>query len=84
MVEEPTNNAARFNFKNNQAKAKSVIYDSMEDNLMSVISPLKTAKECFETLTKLYDKNDPTQKWSLNNTLLNLKMERDPSQRFQK
>ena len=36
------------------------MYDSMNDNLMSVITPLKTANECFETLTNLYEKKAPT------------------------
>ena len=47
----------------NQAKEKRIIYDSMKDNLMSVITPLKTTKECFNTLTNIYEKKVPTQRW---------------------
>ena len=59
VVEEPTTNAGRTNFKKNQAKAKRIIFDSVKDNIMLVIAPLKTAKECFDTLTNLYEKKAP-------------------------
>ena len=49
----------------------------MKDNLMSVITPLKKAKECFDTLTNLYEKKDPTQKRALKNKLHIMKMEKD-------
>ena len=77
MVEEPTTNAWRVNSNKNQAKAKRIIYDSVKDNMMSVITPLKTPKECFETLTNLYENKVPTQKRVLKNKLYNLNMERD-------
>ena len=62
VIEEPTTNTGKKIYKKNQAKAKRIIYDSMKDNLMPVITPLKTAKECFDTLMNLYEKKDPTQK----------------------
>ena len=37
VVEEPITNARHTSFKKNEAKAKRIIYDSMEDNLMHVI-----------------------------------------------
>ena len=49
----------------------------MKDNLISVITPLKTAKECFNTLTNLYEKKAPTQKRALKNKMHNMNMERD-------
>ena len=69
MIEEPTIIAGRTNYKNNQAKEKRIIYDSVKDNLMSVITPMKTTKECFNTLTNLYEKKTPTQKRALKNKL---------------
>ena len=77
VVEEPTTNAGRAAFKRKQAKAKRIIYDSVKDTLMLVITPLKTAKECFDTLTNLYEKKAPSQKRVLKNKLLTLKMEKD-------
>ena len=49
VVEEPTSNAGRINLKKSQAKAKHIIYDSVNNNLMSMITLLKIAKECFDT-----------------------------------
>ena len=77
MVEEPTSNSRCINFKKNQAKAKRIIYDSVKDNLMSMIAPLKTAKKCFDTLTNLYEKKALSQKGALKNKIRNLKMEKD-------
>jgi hypothetical protein len=76
-VEEPTTNAGRTTFKKNQAKAKRIIFDSVKDNIMPVIAPLKTAKECFDTLSNLYEKKAPSQKRVLKNKLRTLKMEKD-------
>ena len=76
-VEEPTTNARRAAFKKKQAKARRIIYDSVKETLMPVITPLKTAKECFDTFTNLYEKKAPSQKTVLKNWLRYLKMEKD-------
>ena len=55
IMAEPTSNVGRASFKRNQAKARRIIYDSMKEHIMPIITPLKTAKECFETLVKLYE-----------------------------
>ena len=47
VIEESTTNAWRINYTKNQAKEKMIIYDSVKDNLMSVITPLKTKKWVF-------------------------------------
>ena len=44
---------------------------------MSVVTPLITPKECFETLMNLYEKKDPIQKMDLKNKLRNLNMEKN-------
>jgi hypothetical protein len=49
----------------------------MKDNIMPVIAHLKTAKECFDTLTNLYEKKAPGQKRVLKKRLRTLKMEKD-------
>ena len=51
-VEEPTTNAGRAAFKKKQAKARWTIYNSDKETLIPVITPLNTAKECFDTLTR--------------------------------
>lgn len=60
VVEEPSSNARRATYKKNQAKASRIIYDSMKENLMPVITPLKIAKECYDTLVKLFETNAPS------------------------
>ena len=62
IVEEPITVVGRTNFKKNQAKAKHIIFDSLKDNIMPVVAPLKTAKECFDTLTNLYEKKAPGER----------------------
>ena len=69
VVEEPNYNTWRTNFKKNEAKAKQIIYDSMKDYLILVITLWKTAKECFGTLTKLYEEKDPNLNRELRNKL---------------
>ena len=64
-TKEPTTNAGRAAYKKKQAKARRIIYDSIKDSLMHVITPLKSAKECFDTLTKLYEKESSQPKKSL-------------------
>ena len=52
-IEETTSNAGRIAFKKKQAKARRIIYDSFKETLIPTITPLKTAKECFDNLTNL-------------------------------
>ena len=44
---------------------------------MPTITPLKTAKECLDTLTNLYEKKAPSQKRVLKKKLRTLKMNKD-------
>ena len=59
-IEEPTSNAGRIAYKKKQAKARKIIYDSVKEALMPKIKSLKTTKECFDTLTNLYEKKVPS------------------------
>ena len=60
-IEELTSNADRIAFKK-QAKARRIIYDSVKETLKPIITPLKTAKECFDTLKNLYEKKHPSRR----------------------
>ena len=60
MIKETTTNVGRTNYNKIQAKEKRIIYDSVKDNLMSVITPLKMTKECFDTLKNIYEKKAPS------------------------
>ena len=76
-VEEPTTNTARAAYKRKQTKARRIIFDSIKDNLIPLIGPLRTAKECFDALANLYEKKAPTQKRILKKQLRTLKMEKN-------
>ena len=76
-IEEPTTNVGRVALKKKQAKARRIIYDSVKEILMPTITPLKTAKECFDTLTNLYEKKAPSQKRVFKKRLRTLKMNKD-------
>ena len=76
-IEEPISNVGRIAFKKKQAKARRIIYDSVNETLMPNITSLKTAKECFDTLTNLYEKKAPSQKRVLKKRIRTLKMNKD-------
>ena len=76
-IEEPTSNVGRTAFKKKQAKARRIIYDSAKEALISNITSLKTVKECFDTLTNLYEKKAPSQKRVLKKRLRTLKTNKD-------
>ena len=77
VVAEPTSSAGQASFKRNQAKERRIIYDSVKEHIMSIITPLKTVKECFDTLVKLYETKATSQKRLLKSQLHSLKMEKD-------
>lgn len=64
-VEMPTSTAGRSAFRKNQAKAKRILLDSVKDSILTAVIPLKTPKECFDTLVNLYEKKVPNQKRTL-------------------
>ena len=54
-VEEPTTAAARAAFKRKQAKARNIILGSVKDNLVPILGPLSTPKECYDALADLFE-----------------------------
>jgi hypothetical protein len=79
VIEEPTSNTTRATYKKKQTKAKRIIFDSVKDNMMPIIGHPRTAKDCFDALTNLYEKNEPTQKTILKKQLRTLRMGKDES-----
>ena len=61
VVEDPTSDVGCINFNRNQYKSKWIIYDSVKDNSIFVITLLKNAKEHFDTLTNLYENKSSRQ-----------------------
>ena len=62
IVAEPTSSAGRASFKRNKAKVRRIIYDSVKEHIMPIITPLKTTKECYDTLVELYETKATSQK----------------------
>ena len=60
--------------KNNLVKAKKIIADSIKDHLIPKGSSLKTPKEMFDSLTKLFEGKNINQKMTLRNQLKNVKI----------
>jgi hypothetical protein len=77
VMEEPTSNAGRADYKKRQVKAKRVIFYSVKDSMMPLIAHLRTAKEFFDALANLYEKKAPTQKRTLKKQLCTLNMGKD-------
>ena len=51
----PQGDEAKAFHKNNLVKAKRIIADSINDYLIPHVSSLKTPKEMFDSLTKLFE-----------------------------
>ena len=56
-------------------KAKRIIADSIKDHLIPHVSSLKTPKEMFDSLTKLFKGKNINQKMTLRNQLKNVKIQ---------
>ena len=61
--------------KKNLVKAKRIIVDSIKDHLIPHVSSLKTPKEMFDSLTKLFEGKNINQKMTLRNQLKNVKIQ---------
>jgi hypothetical protein len=74
VVEEPTNNTGRTNFRKSQEKAKKIMFESVKDSIMPAMTSLMTSKDYMDTLVNLYEKQAPSHKRTLKHKLKYLKM----------
>ena len=65
----PKGDEAKALHKKNLITSKRIIVDSIKDHLIPQVSSLKTPKEMFESLTKLFEGNNIHQKMTLRNKL---------------
>ena len=56
-------------------KAKKIIADSIKDHFIPRVSSLKTLKEVFNVVTKLFEGNNINRKMTLRNQLKNVKIQ---------
>ena len=66
-VPVPEGDEAKALHKNKLVMAKRIIVDSIKDHLIPHVSSLKTPKEMFDAMTKLFEGNNINQKMTLRN-----------------
>ena len=74
-VSVPEGDEAKALHKKNLVKEKKIIFDSIKDHLIPQVSSLKTHKEMFDSLTKLFEGKNINQKMTLRNQLKNVKIQ---------
>ena len=74
-VPTPKGDEANTIHKKNLVKAKIIIANSNKDYLIPHVSFLKTPKEVFDALTKLFEGKNINQKMALRNQLKNVKIQ---------
>ena len=74
-VPKPEGDDAKATHKKNLVKAKRVIVDSIKDHLIPQVLSLKTPKEVFYALTKMFEWNNINQEITLRNQLKNVKIQ---------
>ena len=60
--------------KKNLVKAKRIIVDSIKDHFIPHVSSLKTPKEMFDSLTKIFEGKNINRKMTLRKQLKNVKI----------
>ena len=71
----PEGDEAKALHKNTLVKAKKIIDDSIKDYLIPQVSSIKTAKDMFDSLTKLFEGKNINRKMTLRNQLKNVKIQ---------
>ena len=74
-VPVPEGDEAKALLKKNLVKAKKIIADSIEDHLIPQVSSLKTPKEMFDSLTKLFEGKNINRNMNLRNQWKNVKIQ---------
>jgi hypothetical protein len=74
VVPESADDAKKSQWRKNDAKDRKIIIYSMRDHLIPHISNLKTAKQMYDALKKLFESNNTNRALSLRHQLRNLKM----------
>ena len=68
----PEGDEAKALHKNKLVMAKRIIADSIKDHLIPQVSSLKTPKDMFDSLTKLFEGKNINWKMTLRNQLKNV------------
>jgi hypothetical protein len=76
VLPEPEEEDPKTKFRKNEIKAKRILTDSIKDHLIPNVSELKTPKEIFYSLTRLYESKNTIQKLTLRHQLRNTTMKK--------
>jgi hypothetical protein len=79
VLPKPEEEEAKARHKKNDINAKRILTDSIKDHLIPNVSELKTPKEMFYALTRLYESNNTRRKLTLRNQLRNVMMKKSDS-----
>ena len=74
VIPELKKEESNTKFKRNEVNAKRIWTDSIKDHLIPNVSELKTPKEMFNALTKLYESKNISRKLTLRHQLRNVTM----------
>jgi len=74
-VIEPEGDEAKAKYKKNMVKEKRIIVDSIKDNLIPHVSSMKTPKQMFDALSRLFEGKNINRKMTLRTQLKNVKMQ---------
>ena len=74
-VPVPEGDEANALHKKKLIKTKRIIVDSIKYHLIPQVSSLKTRKDIFDALTKLFEEKNINRKMNLRNQLKNVKMQ---------
>ena len=81
-IPEPEEDEAKAKHKKSLIRAKRIIADSIKDHLIPHVSSLKTPKQMFEALSRLYEGKNINRKMTLRTQLKNVKMQESESIQF--
>jgi len=70
----PDGEEEKTRFKKDWAKVKRILTESIKDNLIPYITELKTPKDMFDALARLYESKNTSKKLTLRNQLRVTKM----------
>ena len=74
-IPDPKGDEAKARHKNSMVKAKRIIANSIKDHLIPHVSSLKTPKQMFDALSRLYKVKNINRKMTLRTQLKNVKMQ---------
>ena len=73
-IPEPEEDEAKAKHKKSLIKAKRIIADSIKDHFIPHVSSLRTPKEMFDALSRLYEGKNINRNMNLRTQLKNRKM----------